>query len=174
MHLKCKHRTTFCCKLRLHKCPYSRVMTNLERTPKSAIFWDLAKGGPRENAQKSRSTIRASKTPSRKWHPILISMHLKCKHRTTLCCKLRLHKCPYSRVMTNLARTPKSAFFRDFAKGGPRENAQKSRSTIRASKTPWRKWHPILISMHLKSKHRTTFCCKLRVHKCPYSRVMTT
>ena len=173
MHLKCKHRATFCCKLRLHKCPYSRVMTNLARTPKSAIFWDFAKGGPRENAQKSRPTIGASKTPWRKWHHLLISMHLKCKHRATFCCKLRLHKCPYSRVMTNLARTPKSAIFWDFAKGGPRENAQKSRPTIGASKTPWRKWHHLLISMHLKCKHRATFCCKLRPHKCPYSRVMT-
>ena len=173
MHLKGKHRTTFWCKLRLHKYPYSRVMTNLARTPKSAIFWDFAKGGPRENAQKSRPTIRASKTPWRKWHHLLISMHLKGKHRTKFWCKLRLHKCPYSRVMTNLARTPKSAIFWDFAKGGPRENAQKSRPTIRASKTPWRKWHHLLISMHLKGKHRTTFWCKLRLHKCPYSRVMT-
>ena len=173
MHLKGKHRTTFWCKLRLHKCPYSRVMTNLARTPKSAIFWDFAKAGPRENAQKSRSTIRASKTPWRKWHHLLISMHLKGKHRTTFWCKLRLHKCPYSRVMTSLARTPKWVIFWDFAKGGPRENAQKSRPTIRASKTPWRKWHHLLISMHLKGKHRTTFWCKLRLHKCPYSRVMT-
>ena len=173
MHLKCKHRTTFCCKLRLHKCPYSRVMTNLARLLKSALFWDFAKGGPRENAQKSRPTIGASKTPWGKWHHLLISMHLKCKHRTTFCCKLRLHKCPYSRVMTNLARTPKSAIFWDFAKGGPRENAQKSRPTIGASKTPWRKWHHLLISMQLKWKHGTTFCCKLRLHKCPYSRVMT-
>ena len=173
MHLKGKHRTTFWCKLRLHKCPYSRVMTNLARTPKSAIFWDFAKRGPRENAQKSRPTIRASKTPWCKWYHLLISMHLKGKHRTTFWCKLRLHKCPYSRVMTNLARTPKSAIFWDFAKGGPRENAQKSRPTIRASKTPWRKWHHLLISMHLKGKHRTTFWCKLRLHKCPYSRVMT-
>ena len=173
MHLKGKHRTTFWCKLRLHKCPYSRVMTNLARTPKSAIFWDFAKGGPRENAQKSRPTIRASKTPWRKWHHLLISIHLKGKHRTKFWCKLRLHKCPYSRVMTNLARTPKSAIFWDFAKGGPRKNAQKSRPTLRASKTPWRKWHHFLISMHLKGKHRTTFWCKLRLHKCSYSRVMT-
>ena len=173
MHLKCKHRTTVCCKLRLHKCPHSRVMTNLGRRPKSAIFWDFAKGGPRENAQKSRPTIRASKTPLRKWHHLLISMHLKCKHRRTFCCKLRLHKSPHSRVMTNLARRPKSAIFWDFAKGGPRENAQKSRPTIRASKTPWRKWHHLLISMHLKCKDRRTFCCKLQLHKCPHSRVMT-
>ena len=166
MHLKCKHRTTFCFKLRLHKCPYSRVMTNLARTLKSAIFWDFAKGGARQNAQKSRPNIGASKTAWRKWHHLLISMHLKCKHRTTFYFKLRLHKCPYSRVMTNLARTPKSAIFWDFAKGGPRQNAQKSWPTIGASKTPWRKWHHLLITMHLKCKHRTTFCCKLRLHNC--------
>ena len=148
-------------------------MTNLARTPKSAIFRDFAKGGPRENAQKSRPTIGASKTPWRKWHRLLIRVHLKCKHRTTFYCKLRLHKCPYSRVMTNLARTPKSVIFWDFAKRGPRENAQKSRPTIGALKTPWRKWHHFLINMHLKWKHSTTFCCKLRLHRCTYSRVMT-
>ena len=147
MHLKCNHRWTFCCKLRLHKCPWSRVMINLPRRPKLAIFWDFAKGGPRENAQKSRPTIRASKTPWRKSHHRLISMHLKCNHRGTFCCKLRLHKCPWSRGMTNLPRRPISAIFWDFAKGGPRENAQKSRPTIRPSKTPWRKLHHRLINM---------------------------
>ena len=173
MHFKCNHRGPFCCKLRLHKCPWSRVMTNLPRRPKSAIFWDFANGGPRENAQKGRPTIRASKTPWRKSHHLLISMHLKCNHTRTFCCKLRLHKCPWSRVMTNLPRRPKSAIFWDFAKGGPRENAQKGRPTIRASKTPWRKSHHLLISMHLKCNHTQTFCCKLRLHKCPWSRVMT-
>ena len=173
MHLKCKHRTTFCVKLRLHKCPYSRVMTNLARTPKSAIFCDFANGGPRENNLRSRPTIGAWKTACRKWHHLLICMHLKCKHRTTFCVKLRLQKCPYSRVMTNLARTLKSAIFWDFAKRGPRVNALKSRPTIGAWKTHCRKWHHLLISMHLKCKHRTTFCVKLRLHKCPYSRVMT-
>ena len=173
MHLKCNHRETFCCKLRLHKCPWSRVMTNLPWRPKSVIFWDFAKGGPRENAQKSRPTIRASKTPWHKSHHRLISMQLKCNHRGTFSCKLRFHKCPWSGVMTNLPRTPKSAIFWDFAKGGPRENAQKSRPTIRAIKTPWCKSHHHWISMHLKCNHRETFCCKLRLHKCPWSRVMT-
>ena len=125
MHLKCNHRGTFCCNLCLHKCPYSRVMTNLLRRPKSAIFLDFAKRGTRENAQKSRQTIRASKTPWRKLHHLLISMHLKFNHRGTFCCNLRLHKCPYSRVMTNLPRRPKSAIFWDFAKGGPRKMLKK-------------------------------------------------
>ena len=148
-------------------------MSNLPRRPKSAIFWDFAKRGPRENAQKSRPTIRASKTHWRKLHHCLISLHLKCNHRGTFCCKLRLHKCPWSRVMTNLPRRPKSAIFWDFAKGGPRENAKKKRPTIRASKTPWGKSHHRLDCMHLKCNYRGTFCCKLRLHKCPWSRVMT-
>ena len=105
---KCNHRGTFCCKLRLHKCPWSRVMTNLRRRPKSAIFCDFAKG----KCSKSRPTIRDSKTPWRKSHHRLNSMHLKCNHRGTFCCKLRLHKCPWSRVMTNLPRRPKSAIGR--------------------------------------------------------------
>ena len=173
MHLECNHRGIFCCKLRLHKCRWSRVMTNSPRRSQSAIFWYFSKKGRRENAQKSRPTIRALKTPWRKSHYRLIRMSLKCNHRGTFCCKLRLHKCPWSRVMTNLPRRPTSAIFWDFAKGGPRENAQKSRPTIRASKTPWRKSHHHLISMHLKCNHRGTFCCKLRLHKCPWSRVMT-
>ena len=125
MHLKCNHRWTFCCKLRLHKCPLSRVMINLPRRPKLAIFGDFAKGGPRENAQKSRPTIRASKTPWRKSHHRLIRMHLKCNHRGTFCYTLRLHKCPWSRVMTNLRRSPELASFWDFAKGGPKEKGSK-------------------------------------------------
>ena len=138
-------------------------MKNLARTPKSAIFWDFAKGGPRQNAQKSRPTIGASKTSWRKWHHLLISMHLKCKHRTTFCCKLQLQKCLYSRVMTNLARTPKSAIFWDFAKGGPTQNAQKIRPTIGASTTPWRKWHHLLIRMHLKCKDFDANCGSIRI-----------
>ena len=173
MHLKCNHRATFCCKLRLHKCPWSRVMTNFIRRPKSAIFWDFAKGRPRENAQKSRPTIRALTTPWGKSHHRLISLPLKCNHRGTFCCKLRLHKCLWRRVMTNLPRRPKSPIFWDFAKGGPRDNALKGRLTIRASKTLWRKSHHHLLSMLLKCNQRRTFCCKLRLHKCLWSRVMT-
>ena len=142
----------------MHKCPYSRVMTNLARTPKSAILWDFAKGEPRQNAQKSRPSIGASKTAWRKWHHLLISMdlkrptigasktawrkwhhllirmHLKCKHRTTFCCKLQLHKCLYSRVMTNLARTPQSAIFLDFAKRGSKAKCLKKKADYRGFK----------------------------------------
>ena len=56
MRLEYIYRTTFRRKRRLQKCPQSRVMTNSLRTPKSPIFWDFAKGGPRETWPKSRPT----------------------------------------------------------------------------------------------------------------------
>ena len=146
-------------------------MANLAKVLKSAIFWDLAWGGPRENRPKSRPTIRARKTPRRKSHYLLISMHLKCKHRTTFRCKRRLQKRTQSRVTANLAKVLESAFFWDLAWGGPRENRPKSRTTIRARNTPWRKSHYPLISMRLRCKHRTTFWYKRRLQKRTQSRV---
>ena len=172
MRLKCKHRTTFWCKRRLQKRTQSRVMANFEKVLKSPIFWDLAKGGPRENRPKRRPTIRARKTPRRKSHYPLISMRLKCKHRTTFWCKRRLQKRTQSRVMANFAKVLKSPIFWDLAKGGPRENRLKSRPKIRARKTPRRKSHYPLISMRLKCKHRTTLWCKRRLQKRTQSRVM--
>ena len=172
MRLKCKHRTTFWCKRRLQKRTQSRVMANFEKVLKSRIFWDLAKGGPRENRPKRRPTIRARKTPRRKSHYPLISMRLKCKHRTTFWCKRRLQKRTQSRVMANFAKVLKSPIFWDLAKGGPRENRLKSRPKIRARKTPRRKSHYPLISKRLKCKDRTTFWCKRRLQKRTQSRVM--
>ena len=42
MRLKCQHRRTFWHKPRLQKCPQVRDMTNLAKTPKSAILGDMA------------------------------------------------------------------------------------------------------------------------------------
>ena len=67
--------------------------------------WD--QGKPLEK----KAEFRASKTPRRKSYHLLISMHFKCKHRIPFCCKRRLQKCPQSRGMTNVARTPKSRNF---------------------------------------------------------------
>ena len=100
-------------KTRLQKCPQVRVMTNLAKTPKSALFSNYSKGGPRENGWKSRPTLRAPKSPRRKsgYRP-LISIRLKSNHsESNFCRKPRLQKCPQVRVMTNLAKTPKSAIF---------------------------------------------------------------
>ena len=147
-------------------------MANFAKVLKSPIFWDLAKGGPRENRSKSRPTIRARKTARRKSQYPLISMRLKCKHRTTFWRKRRLQKTRQSRVMANFAKVLKSPIFWDLAKGGPRENRPKSKPTIRARKTPRHKSHYPLISMHLKCKHRTTFWRKRRLQKPMQSRVM--
>ena len=172
MHLKCKHGTTFWRKRRLQKRRQSRVMAIFAKALKSAIFWDLAKGGPRENRPKNRPTIRARKTTRRKSHYPLISMRLKCKNRTTFWRKRRLQKRRQSRVMAILAKALKSAIFWDLAKGGPRKNRWKKRPTIRARKTARRKSHYPLISMRLKCKHRTTFWRKRRPQKRRQSRVM--
>ena len=172
MRLKCIHRTTFCGKLRLQKCPQVRAMAKLAKTPKSAIFWKSSKGGPRENRPTSRPNSQAPKTPRRKSHLLLISTRLKCIYRTTFCRKARLQKCPQVWAMANLAKTPKSAIFWKSSKGGPRENRPKSRPNSQVPKTPRRKSHRLLISMRLKCIHRTTFCRKLRLQKCPQVRAM--
>ena len=164
MHLKCHPSTTFCCKPHLSKCPQSRAMANLARTPSSRVFWNSAKLRPRETPLKRRP----QKTPWRKCHHLLITMHLKCHPSTTFCCKPHLSKCPQSRAMANLARTPSSRVFWNSAKLRPRETPLKRRP----QKTPWRKCHHLLITMHLKCHPSTTFCCKPHLSKCPQSRAM--
>ena len=128
MHLKCKHRVHFAARKWLQKCRESWVMTNLARRPKSCIFSDFAKGGPREISQKSpnkKADFRGLKnTPAQ----IALS-HNYCalKLQTSeICGKKRLQKCPEGRVSTNVASTLKSRIFWDFAKGEPREISQKS------------------------------------------------
>ena len=148
-------------------------MTNLAKTPKSAIFWNSSKGGPRENGWKSRPTLGAPKSPQRKSGYPLISIRLKSNLRRAIWCKPRLQKCPQVRVMTNLAKTPKSAIFWNSSKGGPRENGWKSRPTLGAPKSPQRKSGYPLISIRLKSNLRRAIWCKPRLQKCPQVRVMT-
>ena len=172
MHLKRNHRKTFWRKPRLQKCRQCRALANLAKSPKSAIFWDFPKGGPRENCPKSRSTSGARKSPERESRDLLISMHLKRNHRRTFWRKPRLQKCRQCRALANLAKSPKSAIFWDFPKGGPRENCPKSRSTSGTRKSPWRESHGLLISMHLKRNHRRTFWRKLRLQKCRQCRAL--
>ena len=110
MHLKCNHRRTFCHKRQLQKCRKSRFMKNLAKTPKTRIFRDFAKGGPRETTLKSRPYLGRLKNMPAQIAYFLISMHLKCTHRRTFCPKRQLQKCWKSRFMKNLARTLKLAF----------------------------------------------------------------
>ena len=138
-------------------------MANFAKTPKSAIYSNSSKGGPRKNRSKSRPNLQVPKTPCGKFHPQLISMRLKCNHRTTLCRKPRLYRCRQFRAMANFAKTPKSAIFWNSSKGGPRENRSKSRPNSQVPKTPCRKSHSPLISMRLKCNHRTTLCRKPRL-----------
>ena len=95
-------------------------------------------------------------------------MHLKCQPCTTFCCKPRLPKFPQSRAMANLPRKSSARVFWNSAKLRPGETPAKRRP----QKTPWRKCHHLLIRLHLKCQHSTTFCCKPRLPKCPESRAM--
>ena len=142
-------------------------MTDLAKTPKSAIFGDLAKGGPRENGRKSRPTSGAQKSPWRNPRYRIISMRLKCNHWATFWRKRRFPKCPQSRAMTDLAKTPKSAIFGDLAKGGPRENGRKSRPTSGAQKSPWRNRRYRIISMRLKVQSLGNILAQTALPKVP-------
>ena len=64
MRLKCKHRTTFRRKRRLQNCPQGRVMANLAKPPKSAIFADFAKGDQGTTAQKEGRLEGPEKQPA--------------------------------------------------------------------------------------------------------------
>ena len=166
MRFKCNHWETFWRKPRFRKCPQSRAMTDLAKTPKSAIFGDLAKGGPRENGRKSRPNSGAQKSPCRNPRYRIIKMRLKCKHWETFWRKPRFRKCPKSRAMTDLAKTPTSAIFGDLAKGGPRENGRKSRPNSGAPKSPCQNQRYRIISMRLKCNHWGTFWRKPSFRKC--------
>ena len=172
MRFKCKHWTTFWSNRRLPKRTQSRVMANFAKALKSPIFWDLAKGTPRENRPKIRPKIRARKTPRRQCNYPLISLRLKCKHRITCWRKHRLQKRTQSRVMANLAKALKSAIFWNLAKRKPRENRQKRKPTIRVRRTPPRKSNNPLSSLRLKCKHRTPCGRKRRLQKRKQSTVM--
>ena len=123
--LKCNHRKRFCRKPRLQRCSQLRAMANFAKTPKSAIFSNSSKVGERENRPKSRPNSRAPKTPRRKSHRLLISMGLKCNHRTIFCRKPRHQKCSQLRAIANFAKTPKGAIlFVILQRGDQRKIAQ--------------------------------------------------
>ena len=157
--------TTFCCKPRLPKCPWSRAMSNLARRPSARVFWNSAKLSPGKTPAKRRP----QKTPWRECHHFLIRVSLKGQLSTTFCCKPRLPKCPWSRAMSNLPRRPSARVFWNSAKLRPVETPAKRRP----QKTPWRECHHVLIKIFLKCQLSTTFCCKPRLPKCPWSRAMS-
>ena len=172
IRLKCNHGRTFWRKPRVQRCPQSRVLANLAKTPKSVIFWNSSKGDPRENRSKSWPRLAALKALRRKSGDLLISIRLKCNHRKTFWRKPRVQRCPQSRVLSNLAKTPKSAIFWNSSKGGPRENRSKSGPSLAAPETLRRKSGDLLTSIRLKCNYRKTFWRKPRVQRCPQSRVL--
>ena len=157
--LKCHPSTTFCCKPRLPKCPWSRAMSNFPRRPLARVFWNSAKLRPGETPVKRRP----QKTPWSECDHVLITISLKCQSSTTFCCKPRLPKCPWSRAMSNLPRRPSARVFWNSAKLLPGETPKKRRP----QKTPWRECHHVLIKILLKCQPSTTFCLQTAPPKVP-------
>ena len=139
-------------------------MLNLPRGPPARVFWNSATLGPGQTTAKRRP----EKTPWRQCHHVVTRISLKCQPSRTFCCKLRLLKCPWSRAMSNLPRGPPARVFWNSAKLGPGQTTAKRRP----EKTPWRQCHHVLTSFSLKCQPSRTFCCKLRLLKCPRSRAM--
>ena len=162
---KCQPSTTFCCKPRLLKWPWSRAMSNLPRGPPARVFWNSAKLGPGQTPAKRRP----EKTPWRECHHVLTRISFKCQPSTTFCCKPRLLKWPWSRAMSNLPRGPPARVFWNSAKLGPGQTPAKRRP----EKTPWRECHHVLTTISFKCQPSTTFCCKPRLLKWPWSRAMS-
>ena len=71
--------------------------------------------------------------------------------------------------MSNLPKRPSARVFCNSAKLQPGETLAKRRR----QKTPWRKCHHLLIKISLRCQPSTTFCCKPRLPKCPWSRAMS-
>ena len=173
MHLKSNHRGAFWRKPRLQKCPQIRVITNFAKTPKSAIFGDSSKGGPRENGSKSRPTLRAPKSPRRKSGYLIISMRLKSNHRGAFWRKTAPPKVPANPSYNKFRKDTKIGHFWRFFKGGTKGKWVKKRPTLRAPKSPRRKSGYLIISMCLKFNHRGVFWRKPRLQKCLQIRVIT-
>ena len=140
-------------------------MSNLPRRPSARVFWNSARLRPGETTAKRRP----QKTPWGECHHVLNKISLKCQPSTTFCCKPRLPKCPWSRAMSNLPRRPSARVFWNSAKLRPGETPAKRTP----QKTPWRECHHVLIRISFKCQPSTTFCCKPRLPKCPWSRAMS-
>ena len=81
--LKWQPSTTFCCKPRLPKCPWSWAMSNLARRPSARVFWNSAKLRP----GKTPAKIRTQKTLWRESYHFVIRVLFKGQLSTTFCCK---------------------------------------------------------------------------------------
>ena len=105
-----------------------------------------------KNRPKSSPGLKGPKAVLRKWHYLLISIHLKCKDWRRFKRKQRLKKWPNGQVMSIFGRSPKTRILRKSAKKRPREVFQKSPKKKFRFKEPtalWRKCHYPLNCIHL-------------------------
>ena len=157
--------TTFCCKPRLPKCPWSRAMSNFPRRPSERVFWNSAKLRPGITPAKRRQQKNTlTRMPS---CPIYHFLEVPTEHN--ICCTPGLPKCPWSRAMSNLPRRPWARVIWNSAKFRLGETPAKRRP----QKTPWHECHHVLITISFKCQPSTTFCWKLRLPKCPWRRAMS-
>ena len=105
-----------------------------------------------KNRPKSSPRLKGPKALLRKWHYLLISMHLKCKDWRRFKRKQRLKKWPNGQVMSIFGRSPKTRIFRKSAKKRQGEVFQKSPKKKLRFMEPtalWRKCHYPLTCIHL-------------------------
>ena len=105
-----------------------------------------------KNRPKSSPGLKGPKAVLRKWHYLLISIHLKCKDWRRFKRKQRLKKWPNGQVMSIFGRSPKTRIFRKSAIGDQGKflkNRPKSSPRLKGKQPLWRQWHYPLIKMHL-------------------------
>ena len=127
-------------------------MSNLPRGNSEILqSWDQGKLLQKEGQKKA---------PWRECHHVLTTLSLNCQPSTTL---LQTAPCPRSRAMSNLPR----GSARSPAKLGPGQAPAKRRP----EKTPWLRMPSC--PKFFKCQPSTTFCCKPRLPKCPWSLAMS-
>ena len=169
IHLKCKDWRRFKRTQRLKKCPNGQVMAVFGRSPKTRIFRKSAKGRPREVFQKS-----PKKQPSLKWaNSSLAQMSLSSKLYPLIMQGLKkilaqtaAPKLPEWPSYGNFGRVTQNPHFLKKEQRGDQgkfvKNRPKSSPRLKGAKAIWRKWHYLLISMHVKCKDCRRFRRKRR------------
>ena len=129
-----------------------------------------------KNRPKSSLCLKGARALWRKWHYLLISMHLKCKHWRRFWHKKRLQRVPEWPSDGNfLQGHPKPAFSKKVQRGDQEKffkNRPRSSPCLKGPKALSRQSHYPLISMHLICKDWRRFWRKQRLADCPNNHVM--
>ena len=128
MHLKCKDWNRFWPKQRLQKCPTGQVTIIFARSPKTRIFWQSAKRGPRENFQTSPKKYPLFERPKSTVAQMALSSNKYALREQSLE-KILAHKAPPKapewRSYGNFCKVIKKAHFLKECKRGTKGNFSK-------------------------------------------------